>query len=135
MSVREEWCWVDDNPLGLTDYDVEYDASHRMLWGFFNPRGSPGFTQTLLSDIQQHDKLLMCNETGILHKQPTRPIDYYVWGSRLHKFYSSGGDLAYFVRCITARDRPALMSYAAQCIDVIYPRICNYFSPTLSPSP
>lgn len=131
MSVRDEWCCVDDCPLGLNDYDVEYDASHRVLWGLFKPRASPGFTQALLSDIQRHDQLLKINEAGVLHKQPDQPIDYYVWGSRLDKFYSSGGDLAYFVHCITTRDRPALMRYAASCIDVIYPRICNYFAPNL----
>ena len=57
---------------------------------------------------------------------------YYVTGSRVPRVFNLGGDLALFVLLIKARDRDALAHYARLCIDNMYPRIHNFFSPTLT---
>ena len=44
----------------------------------------------------------------------------------------SGYYLALFLLLIRTRDRDALLHYARLCIDNIYPRIRNYFCPTLT---
>jgi DSF synthase len=46
--------------------------------------------------------------------------------------FNLGGDLALFVLLIKARDRDALAHYARLCIDNMYPRTQNFFSPTLT---
>jgi DSF synthase len=61
-----------------------------------------------------------------------RPAHYYVVASRTRGVFNLGGDLALFVLLIKARDRDALAHYARRCIDCIYPRIRNYFSPTMT---
>ena len=53
-------------------------------------------------------------------------------GSRAPRVFNLGGDLALFVLLIKARDRDALAHYARLCIDNLYPRIKNYYSPTLT---
>src|SRR5205814_1963897 len=59
-------------------------------------------------------------------------VHYYVTGSRVPRVFNLGGDLALFVLLIKARDRDALAHYARLCIDNMYPRIHNFFSPTLT---
>jgi DSF synthase len=59
-------------------------------------------------------------------------VRYYVCGSRAPRVFNLGGDLALFVLLIKARDRDALAHYARLCIDNMYPRTQNYFSPTLT---
>ncbi|MGA8054440.1 MAG: crotonase/enoyl-CoA hydratase family protein [Burkholderiales bacterium] len=61
-----------------------------------------------------------------------RDAHYYVVGSKTKGIFNLGGDLALFVLLIKSRDREALAHYAKRCIDCIYPRIQNYFSPTLT---
>jgi DSF synthase len=46
--------------------------------------------------------------------------------------FNLGGDLALFVLLIKARDREALAHYAKLCIENMYPRIQNFFCPTLT---
>jgi DSF synthase len=46
--------------------------------------------------------------------------------------FNLGGDLALFVLLIKARDRDALAHYARLCIDNMFPRMQNYFCPTLT---
>ena len=57
---------------------------------------------------------------------------YYVVGSRIPGVFNLGGDLALFMMLIRAREREALARYASLCIDNIYPRIRNYFSPGMT---
>jgi DSF synthase len=55
-----------------------------------------------------------------------------VLGSRTPRVFNLGGDLALFVLLIKARDRDALAHYARLCIENMYPRIQNFFCPTLT---
>ncbi|HEX5092069.1 MAG TPA: crotonase/enoyl-CoA hydratase family protein, partial [Burkholderiales bacterium] len=57
---------------------------------------------------------------------------HYVLASRTPRVFNLGGDLALFVLLIKARDRDALSHYARLCIDNMYPRIRNFFCPTLT---
>ncbi|MFJ2990216.1 crotonase/enoyl-CoA hydratase family protein [Collimonas sp. NPDC087041] len=131
MQVINDRQCVVDRSLHLTDFEIEYDVEQRILWGFFNPHDAPSFTSKLLTDIHAHDRLLESIQGSIFHRVAAQPIDYYVWGSRIHEVFSLGGDLAYFVQCIESRDRNALMRYATRCIDSLYLRIRNYFSHNL----
>lgn len=115
-----------------SQYEIEFDPETGTIWGFFNPRGTPCFSLGLLSDIRAHDSTLEANKGQVMHEGRLHKASYYVAGSRTPKVYNLGGDLALFVLLIKSRDREALAHYAKLCIDNMYPRIRNYFCPTLT---
>lgn len=115
-----------------SQFEVEYHPEHATIWGRFNPRGTPCFSLGLLNDIRHHDEALEINAGNVLFEGAVRPVHYYVVASRTAGIFNLGGDLALFVLLIKARDRDALSHYARRCIDCIYPRIRNYFSPTMT---
>ena len=113
--------------LNLTEFETEYDPERAILWGFYNPQSGSQATLKLLEDLRKHDRLFESNGGRVFHEGQLRPVNYFVWGSRLNGVYNLGGDLAFFMDCVARRDRDALMSYATLSIDSIYSRIRNYF--------
>lgn len=120
-------------PYGKTtsQYETEFEPATGTVWGYFNPKGTPCFSLGLLKDIRVHDNALALNGgqaeiDGQMHK-----VNYYVAGSRVPRVYNLGGDLALFVLLIKSRDRDALAHYAKLCIDNMFPRIQNYYSPNM----
>jgi DSF synthase len=121
-------------PYGKTNaqYQSEYDPATSTVWGYFNPRGTACYSLGLLKDILAHDQKLVAQGGRVEVEGTMQPVDYYVTGSRVPRVFNLGGDLALFVLLIKARDRDALAHYAKLCIDNMYPRTQNFFSPTLT---
>ncbi|MEO7728616.1 MAG: crotonase/enoyl-CoA hydratase family protein [Burkholderiales bacterium] len=117
--------------LNLTEFETEYDPEYSILWGFYNPRSGSQATLKLLEDLRKHDRMFERNGGRVFHDGEHRPVNYFVWGSRLNGVYNLGGDLGFFMDCVARRDRDALMNYAKLSIDSIYSRIRNYFVPDL----
>lgn len=115
-----------------SQYFTEFDPATGTAWGYFNPRGTPCFSLGMLKDIRDHDSALAVNGGHIEAAGVPSKVRYYVCGSRVPQVFNLGGDLALFVLLIKARDREALSHYAKLCIDNMYPRIQNYFCPTLT---
>ena len=115
-----------------SQYEAEFDPEMGTLWGYFNPAGAPRFNLALLADIRAHDSALQSNNGHVLHEGAMRKADYYVAASRTPGVYNLGGDLSLFLLLIRTRNRDALVHYARLCIDNIYPRMRNYFCPTLT---
>jgi DSF synthase len=113
-------------------YQTEYDPATSTVWGYFNPRGTACYSLGLLKDILAHDQKLVAQGGRVEVEGTMQPVDYYVTGSRVPRVFNLGGDLALFVLLIKARDRDALAHYAKLCIDNMYPRTQNFFSPTLT---
>ena len=114
-----------------SQYQTEYEPATGAIWGYFNPKGNSCFSLGLLKDIRAHDgKLADDNGQVEIGGVQTR-ANYYVVGSRVPRVFNLGGDLALFVLLIKSRDRDALAHYARLCIDNMYSRIRNYFSPSL----
>lgn len=122
------------SPCGRSNsqYEVEFDPTTGTLWGYFSPRGTPCFSLGLLADIRAHDSTLQANKGQVLFEGSMHKTHYYVAASRVPGVFNLGGDLALFVLLAKSRDREALGNYARLCIDNIYPRIRNYFCPTLT---
>ena len=115
-----------------SNYEVEFDPTTGTIWGFFNPKGTPNFSLGLLADIRAHDSALERNH-GTVHFAGDRvTASYYVAASKIPGIYNLGGDLGLFMLLIKTRDRQALLNYGRLCIDNIFPRINNYFCPTLT---
>jgi len=115
-----------------SQYYTEFDPATGTVWGYFNPKGTPCFSLGLLKDIRNHDCALAVNGGHVEVGGVPSKARYYVCGSRVPRVFNLGGDLALFVLLIKARDRDALLHYAKLCIDNMYPRIQNYFCPTLT---
>jgi DSF synthase len=121
-------------PYGKTNsqYETEFEPATGTIWGYFNPRGTACYSLGLLKDILAHDQRLAANRGRVEIEGTTHEVNYYVTGSRVPRVFNLGGDLALFVLLIKARDRDALAHYARLCIDNMYPRTQNFFSPTLT---
>jgi DSF synthase len=115
-----------------SQFEVEFDPINAALWGYFNPKGTPCFSLALLADIRAHDSEFQANYGHILHEGAMHKVDYYIAGSRVPGVYNLGGDLSLFMLLVRSRNREALVHYAQLCIDNIYPRIRNYFCPSLT---
>lgn len=115
-----------------SQYQTEFEPASGTIWGYFNPRGTACFSLGLLKDIRAHDEALAANGGQIEIDGQMCKARYYVLGSRTPRVFNLGGDLALFVLLIKARDREALAHYAKLCIDNMYPRIRNFFCPTLT---
>jgi DSF synthase len=122
------------SPYGVkgTQFEVEFDPEHAVIWGMFNPRGTPCFSLSLLADIRAHDELLEANGGHVLHEGELRKAHYYVAGSKVDGVFNLGGDLALFQMLIRTRNRDALLEYGKRCIDCIHPRIRHYGSNALT---
>jgi DSF synthase len=115
-----------------SQFETEFEPASGTLWGFFNPKGTACFSLGLLKDIRTHDGMLAVNGGHVEVDGVSSKVNYYVLGSRAPRVFNLGGDLALFVLLIKARDRDALAHYAKLCIDNLYPRIQNFYSPTLT---
>ena len=117
---------------GNSQYQTEFEPATSTVWGYFNPKGTACYSLGLLKDILSHDQQLAANGARVDLGGVSHPVHYYVTGSRTPGVFNLGGDLALFVLLIKSRDRDALAHYAKLCIDNMYPRIHNFFSPTLT---
>jgi DSF synthase len=115
-----------------SQYQTEFEPATGTVWGYFNPRGTACFSLGLLKDILAHDNRLVANGGRVEVEGEMHSVNYYVTSSRTPRVFNLGGDLALFVLLIKARDREALAHYARLCIDNMYPRSQNFFSPTLT---
>ncbi|MDZ4779985.1 MAG: crotonase/enoyl-CoA hydratase family protein [Planctomycetia bacterium] len=115
-----------------TQFNSEFDPSTGTIWGYFNPKGTACFSLGLLKDIRAHDALLAENGGYLEFDGKMNRVNYYVMASRTPRVFNLGGDLALFVLLIKSRDREALLHYARLCIDNMYPKIKNFFSPSLT---
>jgi DSF synthase len=115
-----------------SQYLTEFDPATRTVWGYFNPKGTACFSLGLLKDIRRHDEALAANGGRVEISGEMCKANHYVLASRTPRVFNLGGDLALFVLLIKARDREALAHYARLCIDNMYPRIRNFFCPTLT---
>jgi len=115
-----------------TQFETEFEPASGTLWGYFNPKGTACFSLGLLKDIRAHDSALAVNGGHIEVDGVSSKVNYYVLGSRTPRVFNLGGDLALFVLLIKARDREALAHYAKLCIDNMYPRMQDFYSPTLT---
>ena len=115
-----------------TQYETEFEPAIGTIWGYFNPRGTACFSLGLLKDIRAHDNALAVNGGQVDIGGELCKASYYVLAARTPRVFNLGGDLALFVLLIKARDREALAHYAKLCIENMYPRIQNFFCPTLT---
>jgi DSF synthase len=115
-----------------SQYQTEFEPATGTIWGYFNPRGTACFNLGLLKDIRAHDSAIAVNGGSVdVHGEMCK-ASTYVLASRTPRVFNLGGDLTLFLLLIKARDRDALAHYARLCIENMYPRINNFFCPSLT---
>ncbi len=114
-----------------SQYQTEFEPATGAIWGYFNPRGPACFSLGLLKDIRGHDEALVANGGKVDLDGDLHRAKFYVCGSRVPGVFNLGGDLSLFLMLIRSKDREALSNYARMCIDNMFARIQNYYSPHL----
>ncbi len=87
-----------------SQFETEFEPASATVWGYFNPRGTACFSLGLLKDIRAHDNALALNGGKVHIESEQHEVRYYVW---------------------------ELAHYARMCIDNMYARIQNYYTPKL----
>jgi DSF synthase len=91
------------------------------------PPGKPIVTNPLLTDLKT-----MHRELPAILDNTERPIEYYVFASRVAGIYSLGGDLAFFAESVRTGNRSAIRAYAHACIDVVWQHVIAFDRPLIT---
>jgi len=108
---------------------TRYDASHGIMWTYFDTRPRPCVTQELVSEYLACQRNVSRIDRAALAAGGEIPIRFLVLASRTPGIYSLGGDLRLFKRCIEDRDRETLRQYAMGCIEALHLMANNLFLP------
>ncbi len=92
------------------------DSENKISWVFMKGDPRPCFTPTLFKDIDTY----VTNLKSEMAYTNGEKYDYLVIASDVEGIYNLGGDLNLFRTLIKERNRDGLMSYATQCIDILY---------------
>jgi DSF synthase len=91
------------------------------------PEGRPSFTSTLLTDVAD---MQQCIRRWFASSP--QPFQYFVFGSSVRGIYNLGGDLAYFVDRIRARDAEGLRCYGYACVNATHDNAVAYDAPVVT---
>lgn len=98
---------------------LRYDAENRAIWCYYKPIPRPCFTPLMLQEIRTWLQSVM-DYFNSKEFHADSPIHYLIVKSKIPGVFSLGGDLALFSKLIRDKNRPELLKYAVQCIDVLY---------------
>lgn len=101
---------------------THYDAKYKIGWFLMNAAPRPCFTPTLLTELSDY----LSNIKAEMIETKGEKYDYLVVGSNVDGVFNLGGDLDLFQSLIKNRDRNALLSYATDCIDILYDNIRHF---------
>lgn len=99
------------------EIECSYDRALQTLWTTIAPKGIPCFSLKLLHDLERGSQLI---EGHFSDQARDRPLSYAVLRSGVPGVFNVGGDLAYFHRLISEKDRAGLTEYARAAISVAY---------------
>ena len=119
--------WLAD--ARFSQFDVEYDGEHEILWARMRGNPVPNFNSQLLAEAREIQRAIEASGGRVRADGADRAFRYVVLGSSLPGVFSLGGDLALFMQLIRARDRIALERYARECVDVCYHNVAHYHAP------
>ncbi|HOX24126.1 MAG TPA: crotonase/enoyl-CoA hydratase family protein [Candidatus Krumholzibacteria bacterium] len=108
---------------------LRYDSRHRALWYYLLPRARPCFNSDLLRELRRFQTEVVQVNSSALERGTALPIRYTVLASGVRGVFNLGGDLELFARMIQKQDRDGLLSYATECIDVLYPNAVAFHQP------
>jgi DSF synthase len=124
---KQPIAWLAD--ARFSQFDVEYDGEHEILWARMRGKPLPNFNPHLLGEAREIQRALEASGGRVRQDGADRAIRYVVLGSSVPGVFNLGGDLGLFLELIRARDRAALERYGRDCVDVCYHNIAHYRAP------
>lgn len=99
----------------LGQIECAHDISNATLWSFMDFEGRPSFNPQLLADFHVW-------QANIAQLKATHPqgLKYVVLGSRQPGVFCFGGDLDFFLDCISRGDRDRLAGYGLSCVSILH---------------
>lgn len=107
--------------------EVKVVPENKSVWVYLNAKPRACITTTLLQELRDFQLQLLQYEGRLPWAGQLVDIEYHIVTSR-HPVFSFGGDLDHFMECIQNNDRDALMRYAKNCIDTMYPNLNGFDS-------
>jgi DSF synthase len=98
-----------------------YDEKYKIGWFLMKAAPRPCFTLQLLDEIKSYHQQVK-SEMAISQQK----YDYLVVGSDVPGIFNLGGDLNLFRSLIKQKNRDILLSYALQCIDILYQNLFHF---------
>jgi DSF synthase len=98
-----------------------YDEKYRIGWFLMKAAPRPCFTLQLLEEISSYHQQVK-SEMAISQQK----YDYLVVGSDVPGVFNLGGDLNLFRSLIKQKNRDILLSYALQCVDILYQNMFHF---------
>lgn len=98
-----------------------YDEKYKIGWFLMKAEPRPCFTIQLLDEIKAYHNQVK-SEMAISQDK----YDYLVVGSDVPGIFNLGGDLNLFQSLIKQRNRDILLSYALQCVDILYQNLFHF---------
>lgn len=99
----------------LGQIECGHDISNATLWSFMAFQGRPSYNPALLRDFHQWQANIK-----LLKAAHPQTLKYVVLGSRQPGVFCFGGDLDYFLDCISRRDRDGLAAYGLSCVEILH---------------
>ena len=98
----------------LPQIALDFEADSRLLWITLLPEPKPVFTLPVIESVRKVQRAVM----NLWGTQADRPILFLAYRAR-GRVFSLGGDLDYYLDCLTHNDRAGLGAYARTAADVI----------------
>jgi len=127
IPQKQPITWLAD--ARFSQFDVEFDAEHDILWARMRGNPVPNFNPSLLAEARDIQRAIGASGGQVRVDGVDRTFRYVVLGSSVPGVFSLGGDLGLFMQLIRARDRAALERYGRECVDVCYHNVAHYHAP------
>lgn len=99
------------------------DMAAPVLWANFAPdpiSGLQNFTSGLVDEFQAVINSLRTDKGSLAGELEKTPINYTVVQSRHPEYFSVGGDLSFFKKCIESNDAAKLYEYSMRCLNLLH---------------
>ena len=127
-ASKQPISWLNGAPP-FTQFAVEYDREHELLWARMRGAPLPNFNPRLLAEARDIQRSIEASGGRVRVDTAERDFRYVVLASAVPGVFSLGGDLGLFMQLIRARDRAGLERYGRECVDVCYHNLAHYHAP------
>lgn len=110
--------------------DVRFDPASKTVWCAMRHEDSVSWTLPLLRELNALNADIRALFEGGGCDDP--PIKFFVGGSLRPGVFNMGGDLAFFLDRVRARDCEGLRQYAYACVEAIYNNYHGFDSPVVT---
>lgn len=120
------------NPLSYKNINYNFDPTDGIMWVYLDAYPRPCVTPQLVEDIRSIHRVIEINKGSFPVNGELEQVNYHVLDSHSYGVFSLGGDLSFFLECVKNKDKQAILKYAKNCINAIYPIMVNFDLPIMT---